>query len=245
MRFPLLILLVLGASVSAQAAGLPDAQRVAVETTVRTEVTKDLSVPYLPWAPDRPGITGQPFMDGIELVEYWADMECAYCGPGQPVAAQKKYQDRLHVIVRHMPAQGQESIKKALIYESLKHFSPNAANMFWDAIAPKTELAMPVPYAAAMQDALMAAAIDQAAFEAYLGHNATQTIHADLAAAKSRITFTPTYVILGIRFSGCDFTADELLAALELAQKARAGDSQAKDEIIQIITREQLEGPEA
>lgn len=58
MRFPLLILLVLGASVSAQAAGLPDAQRVAVETTVRTEVTKDLSVPYLPWAPNRSGITG-------------------------------------------------------------------------------------------------------------------------------------------------------------------------------------------
>ena len=95
-----------------------------------------------------------------------------------------------------------------------------------------------------MHDALTAAAINPEAFEDYLAHNATQTIHADLTAAQGRITFTPTYVIQGIRFLGCEFTADELLTALELTRKARAGDDQAKEGIIGIIVKEQLEGQE-
>ena len=60
---------------------------------------------------------------------------------------------------------------------------------------------------------------------------------ADIVAAQSRITSTPTWNLEGIRFPACDFKAGELPTALELARKARASDTDAQERVVGIITR--------
>ena len=57
-----------------------------------------------------------------------------------------------------------------------------------------------------------------------------------MQAAQGRITSTPTYVLAGVRFPACDFTAAQLPLALELARKARAGDKESTEKIVEIIT---------
>jgi hypothetical protein len=62
-------------------------------------------------------------------------------------------------------------------------------------------------------------------------------VSADIVAAQSRITSTPTWIMDGIRFPACDFKAGEVPAALELARKVRSGDTDAQERITEIITR--------
>ena len=103
-------------------------------------------------------------------------------------------------------------------------------------VLPKTSLGIPVPYEAALQTAIQEAAIAPDAFADAL-QAAAPLVGADIVAAQSRITSTPTWILSGIRFPACDFTAKELPTALELARKTRSGDVRAKDEVSQIITR--------
>jgi hypothetical protein len=159
-----------------------------------------------------------------------------YCGIQEPLQAQRD-NPGLCIVVRHIPSDEYgESLKKALAYEALRGFSINAAHRFWDAVLPKTSLGIPVPYEAALQTAIQEAAIAPDAFADAL-QAAAPLVGADIVAAQSRITSTPTWILSGIRFPACDFTAKELPTALELARKARSGDVRAKDEISQIITR--------
>ena len=67
--------------------------------------------------------------------------------------------------------------------------------------------------------------------------DAAPVVSADIVAAQSRITSTPTWILEGLRFPACDFKAGEVPTALELARKVRSGDTLAKDAITQIITR--------
>ncbi len=53
--------------------------------------------------------------------------------------------------------------------------------------------------------------------------------------AASRISMTPTWIMHGIRFPACDFTAAQFPAALDLAKKAREGDTEALERIITAI----------
>lgn len=62
-------------------------------------------------------------------------------------------------------------------------------------------------------------------------------VGADIIDSQSRITSTPTWILDGIRFPACDFTASQVPLALELAHKARADDADAKERIVQMITR--------
>ncbi len=177
-------------------------------------------------------------MDGFQgdILEYWSNLECPYCGIQEPLQAQRE-NPGLCIVVRHIPSDEYgESLKKALAYEALRGFSTNAAHRFWDAVLPKTSLGIPVPYEAALQTAIQEAAIAPDAFADAL-QAAAPLVGADIVAAQSRITSTPTWILSGIRFPACDFTAKELPTALELARKARSGDVRAKDEISQIITR--------
>ncbi|MDL2267291.1 hypothetical protein LJC46_04800 [Desulfovibrio sp. OttesenSCG-928-G15] len=220
-------------------AGTPMTERIAVEAGVKSEVTKDLAMPYNP----QNGISGRTCLDGRpvadfqgDIVEYWADLECPYCIIKEPVQAQRN-DANICIVVRHVPASPRgDSMKKALSYEALKQFSVNAANLFWDEVVPKTTLGLPAPYEAALLMALQEAAISPEEFTETLSKEAAEIVSQDVLAAQSRISSTPTYILEGIRFSACDFKASELPSALELAKQARKGDEDAKARIIKIIT---------
>lgn len=220
-------------------AGTPISDRMAVEAGVKTEIAKDLASPYSPHESlsGRTCFDGRP-VDGFQgdIVELWSNLECPFCGIQEPLQAQRD-NPGLCIVVRHIPSDEYgESLKKALSYEALKTFSVNAAHRFWDAVLPKTSLGIPVPYEAALQTAIQEAAIAPDAFADAL-QAAAPLVGADIVAAQSRITSTPTWILSGIRFPACDFTAKELPTALELARKTRSGDVRAKDEVSQIITR--------
>ena len=226
-------------------AGTPMSDRVAVEAGVRTEITKDLAQTYRPLESlsGRTCLDGRP-VDGFrgDVVEYWANLECSYCGIQDVLQVQRTHSD-LCIVVRHIPSDEYgESLKKALSYEALYTFSVNAAHQFWASVTPKTSLGIPVPYEAALQTALQDAAIAPEAFAEAL-QKAAPLVSADILAAQSRISSTPTFVLDGIRFPACDFKAAELPSALELAKKSRAGEEQAQKDILQIITHGLLNEP--
>ena len=227
-------------SVHVAYAGTPMTDRVAVEAKVRAEVGKDLALPYNPGET----LTNRHCLDGRavkdvhgDLVEYWVNLECPYCGVREPLQAQRA-NNEMCIVVRHRPSdQYGESLKKALSYEALKHFSANAANLFWDKVLPQTSLGIPVPYEASLMLAFQEAAIAPEAFGEVLTKDAARIVNQDILASSGRIMSTPTYVLAGIRFPSCDFTADKLPQALDLAKKARAGNKDATEQIISIITR--------
>lgn len=221
-------------------AGTPMSDRVAVEAKVRAEVNKDLALPYSPGE----ALAGRHCLDGRavkdaqgELVEYWVNLECSYCGIREPLQAQRAAPD-MCIVVRHRPSdQYGESLKKALSYEALKHFSANAANLFWDKVHPQTALGIPVPYEASLMLAFQEAAIAPEAFGEVLTKDAARIVNEDILAGAGRITSTPTYILAGIRFPACDFTAVQLREALNIAKKAREGDKAAVEKAITIITK--------
>lgn len=222
----------------------PEAERIAVEAKVRAEVNKDLAMPYKAneSLAGRHGIDGRKLTDDLnnfqgDIVEFWLNLECGYCSIQEPLKAQRK-NENMRIIVRHLPSDSYgESLKKALSYEALKIFSTNAANMFWDTIIPKTSLAIPVPYKASLMVAFQEAAISPEAFSNALEGEATDIINEDILAGHGRIISTPTYVLEGIRFSACNFTAEQLSKALKLAKKTRMGDAEAKEQVIDIIVQ--------
>ena len=232
------VLLALSAHTPAHA-GTPLSDRVAVEAGVRAEVSKDLALPYSPGEAlsDRRCLDGRAVKDVQgDLVEYWVNLECGYCGVREPLQAQRAAPD-MCIVVRHRPSdQYGESLKKALSYEALKKFSANAANLFWDKVLPKAALGLPVPYEASLMLAFQEAAIPADAFGEALSNEAASIVNQDILAGYGRIASTPTYILAGIRFPACDFTADKLPRALDLAKKARAGDKDAVEQIISIIT---------
>lgn len=226
-------------------AGTPISDRMAVETGVKTEVAKDLASPYSPHESlsGRTCLDGRP-VDGFQgdIVELWSNLECPFCGIQEPLQAQRN-NPGLCIVVRHIPSDEYgESLKKALAYEALRGFSINAAHRFWDAVLPRTTLGIPVPYEAALQSALQEAAIAPEAFADAL-QAAAPLVGADIVAAQSRITSTPTWILEGIRFPACDFKAAELPVALELARKTRSGDTDAQERVVEIITRGLLNEP--
>jgi hypothetical protein len=219
------------------------AERVAVEAGVRAEVGKDLALPYQPGEglEERVCLDGRPVKDFPgEITEYWANLECPYCGIQEPALAQRQNAE-LCIVVRHIASREYgDSLKKALIYEALKTFSVNAANLFWDAVVPKNSLAIPVPYEGLLLSIFQGAVISPEAFAEAVSKGATAIVNADIMAAQSRISSTPTWILAGIRFSACDFTAAQLPEAMTLAKKARDGDAAAKERIITIITNGHL-----
>lgn len=215
------------------------AKRQQVKAHVMREVGKDLSAPYVAKAglEERRCIDGRMVKDiQGDVVEFWANLECSYCQISQPVMAQRANAG-ICIVVRHIPTPAYgESMKKALSYEALHEFSPNAANRFWQNVEPKTNLAIPMPMEEAFLSAAQEAAIPLEKLSAVLTGTASHVVDADIQAAQGRISTTPTYVLAGIRFGACDFQASELPAALELAQKARSGDEQARARVIEMIT---------
>ncbi len=220
-------------------ANTEEAKRIATKAKVELEVKKDLAMPFTPQAylQERTSIDGRPLTDFKgDIIEYWVNLECTYCKVADPLQAQRNNKN-IRIVVRHIPTQNYgESLKKALSYEALKKFSANAANTFWDKVIPKTSLAIPVPYESSLLLAFQEANMEAEAFAAALSGHATKIIDTDIMAAQGKIFSTPTYVIEGIRFPACNFTAKELLIALDLAKKARQGDSDAVQKIIHIIT---------
>lgn len=220
-------------------AGTTLSDRVAVEARVKAEIAKDLSQPV----PAPEIYSGRICLDGRpadnfsgEVVEYWANLECPYCGIAEPLKAQRENAN-ICIVARHIPAGYYgESYKKALIYEALGQFSINAANQYWDAVNPKTSLGIPFPYAGAMRTALDEAGISLEALPDAL-EKASALVKGDIQAAQGRITTTPTYIIEGIRLPACDFKADQIPQVMELAKKVRKGDEKARSEMISIITR--------
>ncbi len=138
-------------------AGTPTSDRIALEAGVKNEISVDLAQKYDPLKvlADRKCLDGRTVKDFTgEIVEYWANLECAFCGILEPVKAQRDNPD-ICIVVRHIPsAQYGESLKKALAFEALRQFSINAANRFWDAVVPKSNVGLPLSYEAAMHTAI-------------------------------------------------------------------------------------------
>ena len=219
--------------------GLATQDRPEVESRVRAAMASDLDAP---WQPEplaaRTCLDGRPVADFPgDVVEYWVNLECPYCGITEPMQAQRQ-NTGVCIVVRHIPTKEYgESLKKALSFEALKKFSVNAANIFWDKVVPKTSKAMPLPYEASLLLAFQEAAIAPEAFGDALGNEASSIINQDIMAARSRIAMTPTWVLAGIRFPACDFTAAQFPLALELAKKARDGDKDALEKVITMIAK--------
>lgn len=165
----------------------PLTEPAAVEAEVTTEVTKDLALPYNPQEElsGRTCLDGRPVADFQgDIVEYWANLECSYCGIQEPMLAQRQ-NPGLCIVVRHIPSgEYGESLKKALSYEALKRFSLNAANLFWDSVAPKTASGIPSPYEAALLAAIQEAAISPENFAETLTKDASETVNQDIVAAQ-------------------------------------------------------------
>ena len=241
-RSPLVMAMLILLSLTALSpayAGTPMSERVAVEAGARADVNKDLALPDKSGEAlaDRHCLDGRAVKDiQGDVVEYWVNLECSYCGIREPLLAQRN-NSGMCIVVRHWPSgQYSESLKKALSYEALKQFSSNAANLFWDKVHPQTALGIPMPYEASLMLSFQEAAIIPEAFGEALTTKAANMVNADILAGLGRITSTPTYVLAGIRFPACVFTADKLPTALDLAKKARAGDKDAIKQIISIIT---------
>jgi hypothetical protein len=178
-----------------------------------------------------------------DVVEYWVNLECPYCGIVEPMLAQRQNAG-VCIVVRHIPTREYgESMKKALSYEALKKFSINAANLFWDKVLPKTPQEMPLPYEASLLLAFQEAAIDPDAFGEALANEAASIVNQDILAARDSISMTPTWVLAGIRFPACDFTAAQFSVALELAKKAGDGDKGALERVITVITNGMMDEP--
>lgn len=220
-------------------AGTLKSDRIALDAGVKNEISVDLTQKYEPLKvlADRKCLDGRAVKDiQGEIVEYWANLECAFCGILEPVKAQRDNPD-ICIVVRHIPsAQYGESLKKALAFEALRSFSINAANRFWDTVVPKSNVGLPLSYEASLHTAIEEAAIDREAFGAALEKSAS-LVCADIVDAGERISTTPTYIIQGIRFPACDFKSGELPVAIELVRKVRAGDPKALKDTIAIIIR--------
>jgi hypothetical protein len=217
----------------------------AVEASVRADVAQDMA--FL-WSPD--ALSGRTCLDGRsvadvsgEIVEYWANLECPYCGIAEPLLAQRQNQD-VCIVVRHIPTKEYgESMKKALAYEALKKFSVNSANLFWDKVVPKKPQAMPMPYEASLLQSFQEAAIDPDAFGETLGAEASAIVNQDIMDAATRISMTPTWVISGIRFPACDFTAAQFPVAVDMAKKAKGGDKDALEQVVTTISNGMMNKP--
>ena len=216
-------------------------KHVVVERNAAANVTKDLAMPFISVDHHK----GRSCADGRDaanfkgdVLEFWGNMECQYCGIREVVKAQREHPEWC-IVIRHRPdnAYG-ESMKKALAYEALHHFSVTAANSFWDAVVPKTDM-LPPPYAGSLLRILAEAAIPADALAEVLEGDAARHVQQDMEQGQD-IKYTPTFVLDGIRFPACDFSANQLDTALELAKKARSGDNDARQKIIQIITRGQM-----
>lgn len=217
-------------------------ERALVERDVRATVDKDMTAP---WDTDgeaaRVCLDGKPVGDVGNVVEVWVSPECRFCGLREAFQAQRAHPE-WRIVVRHMPAGG-EGLKKALAFEALKQFSASAAVLFWEEILPRTDLAIPRPFEAALLRALSEAAIPQEKYSAVLEKQAVQTVLSDMLAGTGVIGSTPTWVLEGFRFASCDFTAAQLEKAMELARKARRGDAAAREAIVEIIVRGRMNEP--
>jgi hypothetical protein len=221
------------------------ADRAEVEARVRADVAQDLDSPRQPESlVARTCLDGRPVADFPgDVVEIWANLECPYCGILEPMQAQRQNAGAC-IVVRHIPTREYgESMKKALAYEALKKFSVNAANLFWDKVLPKTPKEMPLPYESSLLLAFQEAAIDPDAFGEALGNEAASIVNQDILAGRDRISVTPTWVLTGIRFPACDFTAAQFPVALELAKKTVNGDKDALERVITVITNGMMDEP--
>jgi hypothetical protein len=102
---------------------------------------------------------------------------------------------------------------------------------------------MPLPCEASLLLAFQEAAIDPDAFGETLGNEAASIVNQDIVAAQDRIFMTPTWVLAGIRFPACDFTAAQFSVALDLAKKAGDGDKNALERVITVITNALTDEP--
>ncbi len=201
------------------------------QTKARNEVQQDLIRPIQMSGKDRICLDGTS-SEGKLKVDYWVDFECRYCKVAEMVQFQQVNKD-VCIVIRHTPSLGSESMPKALSYEALLQVNANAANNFWNDIYPQNGISK--PYQKALLTALDSITLPIKDFEILID-KVSPIVEKDNQFSDGILSYTPTFVIDGIRFTACDFNAVQLEKVIPLAKKARNGDSIAKDKIIQIIT---------
>ncbi len=195
------------------------------------EVNQDLISPIQMSGNDRLCLDGTK-PDGKLKVDYWVDFECRYCKITEMVQFQQANQD-VCIVIRHTPSLGSQSMPKALSYEALLQVNAHAANNFWNDVYPQNGISK--PYQKALLNALDSILMPIEDFEKYIDQ-VKSTVERDNTYSNGIISYTPTFVIEGIRFTACDFNAKQLEKVLVLAKKAEKNDENAKNQIIQIIT---------
>lgn len=216
------------------------AAAATLEENIQTSIAGDLQTPFVSTPLfDRLCTNGKPAKEASSVVEYWADFECPYCLPFIPVASLGVD----CVVIRHMPV-STSSTEKSLAYEALLGYSPEAASQFWQLVAPN-----PATKEAALNSEQTRVVIKTALEQHKMAEVdfakriqvATSTVHADRTAGMTSIQSTPTWVVDGVRLSACDFNSVELKQAMALVAKAKTGDQQATNELIQLVIKENTE----
>ncbi len=169
--------------------------------------------------------------DGKVKIDYWVDFECPYCRVQDIVEFQRENKDAC-IIIRHTPSIGQGSMPKALTYEALLQINANAANNFWKDVYPQGGISK--PYQLPVMNALNSLVMTPEQFKPHID-KVKSTIERDNQYSTTILSYTPTFVIEGIRFTACDFTASQLEKVIPIAKAARKGDKEAQAKIVQII----------
>ncbi len=197
----------------------------------RNEVQQDLISPIQMSGNDRICLDGTS-PEGKFKVDYWVDFECMYCKVVDIVQFQQANKD-VCVVIRHTPSIGSNSMPKALSYEALLKVNASAANNFWHETYPEGGISK--PYQRALLNALDSIVLPIEQFETLVDY-ATPIVENDNKYSEGILSYTPTFVIEGIRFTACDFNANQLEQVIPIAKKARKGDKEAIEKIVTIVT---------
>jgi hypothetical protein len=229
--FPLLLCLI-----TPSYAGL---KRDEILTTLNGDIEKPFSAPLF----TRQCVDGRQAQNFEgEIIEYWVDMNCGWCAIEPIVKAQAKNQDWC-IVVRHAASRDvSTSLQKSLTFESLKQQSSGASLLFWENVYPKTGRQLSEKE---IHDLFLLLAtklnLDMQKLTDDGVNIAALNVAMDIEVARTEIRSTPTFVISGIRMPACDFSVEELKAAVELAARARQGDVAAKDALHGLIVRKNEE----
>ncbi len=210
-----------------------------VESVLKNDLAQPWTSPHI----GRKCLNGKSVQDfeQANIVEYWASFECPYCTAKNVIDIQSK-NTNMCIILRHFP-ENETAMEKSLIYEALASQSLSAAKDFWGNVVPaQNSQAMSSSETKKMMDELIKKySLDSDFIASSIMQTASTTVNKDLVEGMNKITYTPTFVIGGVRLSACDFNAKEMNLIAPLVQKAKTGDKGALKELVQFVMKEQAE----
>ncbi len=213
--------------------------------TITAEIESDLQTPLVSNLMGRKCLNGQPVpnFEG-QIIEYWVSLDCPYCTI-EGVQAIQAANASACVVVRHYATED-SAIQKSMAYEALAAQSLPAAQEFWTLVLPKHGQDKNVEQAQkeiadSLQTLMAKYALDNDFFASTAYQTTTNQLNQDRLDSMNKISFTPTFVIDGIRLSACDLKQNEFVEISTLITNAKKGDIPAKKALIEFLVKEQKE----